>query len=94
MRPYHAVLEGGGRRPGGGGLVNFEAADGNVAYAGLGGEEAAAADGEFHFLLVGILILEVGVEDSIVPFLFGIPLVKGLLRFPGSLGSFSFQAVV
>ena len=92
MRADHAVLEGGGRSPGRGGLIDLEAADGYEAYAGLGGEEAAAADRDLNFFLVGVLILEVGVKDRFVSLLFGVPLVNGGFRIPTGLGLFSFQA--
>lgn len=92
MRAYHAVLEGGGRSPGRGGLIDLEVADGYEAHAGLGGEEAAAADRDLNFFLVGVLMLEIGVKDRFVSLLFGVPLVNGWFRIPTGLGLFSFQA--
>ena len=94
VRADHTVLEGCRRRPGGGGLVHLEAAEGDVAHARLGGEEAAAADIDVHLLLVGVLALEVGIDHGLVPFLLRVPFVNGPLRFPGAHILLSLDALL
>ena len=83
VRADHAVLVGGGRRPSGGGLVDVEAAHGDVANARLGGHEALAAHVDLHVLLVRVLAVEVGVNHGLAAVLFGVPLPAGRLRLPG-----------
>ena len=80
----HAVLVGGGRRPGGGGFGDEKTADGYVTDTGFGRHETFPADVDLHLLPVGILSLEIGVDDRLAAFLFGIPFVNGSLRFPGT----------
>ena len=84
VRADHAVLIGGGGRPGGGGLVDVKPADGDVAHAGLFGHEAVAPHRNLDLLGVGILALEVGVEHGVVAILLGVPLVGGFLGVPGA----------
>ena len=79
----HAVLIGGGGRPGGGGLLDIKAADRDVVHAGFGGQEAVAADVDLHLLGVGIIALEVGVDHGLVAVLLGVPLIGRELSLPG-----------
>ena len=88
----HAVLEGSGRRPGGGGLLHLEAGEGDVALAGFIREEAAAAHVDLRQGCVGIDILEVRVDDGLVAVLLRDPLVHGVLRLPGGRVHFARDA--
>ena len=89
----HAVLIGGGRGPGGGGLLDAEAADRDVADAGLLRHEAFAADVDLDLLGVGVLALEVRIDHGLAAVLLGVPLVDGGFRLPGALVHFALCAL-
>ena len=82
VRADHAVLVGGRRRPGGGGLLDIKAADSNIAYTGLVGHEAVAAHTDLDLFAVGIGSLEICVQDCDIPVLLGIPFKGGFLLVP------------
>ena len=90
----HAVLVGGGRGPGGGGLVDVKAAYSDVAHAGLRGHKALPAHVDFHVFLVGVLALEVAVEHGVLPILLGVPLVGGSLGLPGAGVHLALEALL
>ena len=76
LRPVgadEAVLIGGGRRPGRGRLVQHEAGHRDAVDTVLAGHEDVPADGNLGIFLVGIQAVEIGVQDSLVPVLLGIP---------------------
>ena len=79
----HAVLIRRGRRPGGGGLADPEAGEGDVIHAGFRGHEAIAAHVDFHLFLIGILPLEIGVNHRLMAFLASVPFINGPFRLPG-----------
>ena len=83
----HAVLQSRGRRPLGGGLGDHEAGEGDVVHMLRSGVEAVGPQGDFHHFLVGILALEVGVEDGFLA-------VFGLGGVPGVLGEFPVPGAV
>ena len=92
----HAILESGRRGPGGCGLCNGKAADGNIGNTGFGGEEAFPADVDLHIFLIGIFSLEIGIENGFIPLrvLFGIPFIDGFFRHPAAFVDFALQAVL
>ena len=83
----HALLEGCGRRPLGGGLCDGKAGQGDVVDSFRQGEKAAGTDGYFHILGVGVIPVEIGIEHGFVRLriLPGEPGVHRKIRVPGGL---------
>ena len=83
----HAVLQGGGGCPLGGGLGHHKACQGDVVHMLLLRVEAVGADGDFHVLFVGVLALEVGINQGALPVLAlgGVPGVLGECNVPGGI---------
>ena len=90
----HSVLERRGRSPGRGGLVHLEAAEGDVSYTCLRGEETTPPDIDVDLLRIGIQSLEIGIYDRIAAILLGIPLIDGPFRLPGGFEHLSLDAIL
>ncbi len=84
VRADHALLIGGRRGPGGGGLLHREPGKRDVIDALLVRIEAVAAHVDLHVLPVRIRALEIGVNHSEIAVLLGIPLIDGEIRIPGA----------
>ena len=90
----HAVLIGGGRGPGGGGLLDIKTAHGDIAHAGLVRHKAVAPHVDLHFFFVGVLALEIGKQHGFLAFLAAEPLVSALLRLPAGGIDFALDALL
>ena len=93
VRTDHTFLVRGRRSPLGSRLADGESGQGDKAYAFLAGIEAVFAHAQFHFFLVGVQALEVGIEHGGISrlILLCIPGIDGEITIPGRLGRYGMQ---
>ena len=94
VRSNHAVLVGSRRSPGGGSFVDIEAADCDVIYVINQRHEAVSSDTDLNLFLVGVELVEVGIENCFICLfiLFCVPEVLCSFLIPGQRIAFSLLA--